>query len=611
MDFFSFKTIKIAIALLVATTLSACGGSSADSNNNTPITPIDNAPTSFNFLSINTSASKVKTFNFVWQASEHATSYTVCLRDDSQADNCQVMLANLATTETELVLNEHILNENLEFFVIASNSVGKTASNERSIAADDLIASIGYVKASNTDEGDAFGFSVGLSANGSTLVVGAPGESANAIGIDGDQTNNLADFAGAVYIFENNAGIWQQAAYLKASNTQRQDNFGFSVSVSGDGNTIAVGSVFEDSGASGANGSQTDNTALSAGAVYVFSRNNGTWQQQAYLKASNTDTGDLFGFSSALSDNGNVLAVGAIIEGSSATGTNGDQASNSSPRSGAVYLFERSNRDWHQQAYLKASNTEPDDRFGWAVALSGDGNRLAVSAPDEASNATGVNGDQSNNLADLSGAVYIFDRANNTWQQSAYLKASNTDASDNFGGALSLSQNGRTLAVGAEFEASVSTSHNNNAGALVGAVYVFVESGGSWSQQGYLKASNAEDGDRFGDTVSISADGHAIAIGAPGESSNAKGLGGEQSNNSTRSAGAAYLFRRTDGGWEQASYIKASNTDAADIFGRAITLSADASTLVVGASAEQSSSSGIGGNQSNNNAVNSGAVYVY
>ena len=103
-----------------------------------------------------------------------------------------------------------------------------------------------------------------------------------------------------------------------------------------------------------------------------------------------------------------MLAVGARREGSAATGINGDQASNAVSDSGAVYVFTRSGSTWSQQAYVKASNTDASDWFGFAVALSADGNTLAVGAYREDSAATGINGDQASNAASNSGAVYVY-----------------------------------------------------------------------------------------------------------------------------------------------------------------------------------------------------------
>jgi len=175
------------------------------------------------------------------------------------------------------------------------------------------------------------------------------------------------------------------------------------LSVAVSGNTIVVGASLEGSNATGVNGDQTNNSAPQSGAAYVFVRSAVAWSQQAYLKASNTEAIDAFGFSVAGS--GETVVVGAR-EDSNATGVNGNQSDNSAPLSGAVYVFVRSAGVWQQQTYLKASNTEAGDYFGWSVAVSDD--TVVVGAPDEASNATGVNGNQSDNSAPQSGSAYVF-----------------------------------------------------------------------------------------------------------------------------------------------------------------------------------------------------------
>ena len=186
----------------------------------------------------------------------------------------------------------------------------------------------GYLKASNTNADDLFGFNVALS--GDTLVVGAPQEGSNATGVNGDQANTSAPNSGAVYVFTRSNGIWSQQAYLKASNTGANDQFGGNLALSGD--TLVVGAQFEGSSATGVNGNQADNSALGAGAVYVFTRTGGVWTQQAYLKASNTDANDQFGANVVVG--GDTLAVGAYNEASNATGVNGDQTDNSAAGAG-------------------------------------------------------------------------------------------------------------------------------------------------------------------------------------------------------------------------------------------------------------------------------------
>ena len=233
-------------------------------------------------------------------------------------------------------------------------------------------------------------------------------------------------------------------------------------------------------------------------------------------------------------------------------------------------------------AFIKASNTDNNDRFGTSVALSG--NTMVVGAPREDSDATGVNNQQENDSATDSGAVYVFVKSNGTWSQQAYIKPSNTDIDDAFGTAVAIS--GNTLVIGAPEESSNATGINgsqiNNSAFSSGAAYVFTRSGNSWTQQAYLKASNTDSGDRFGSRVTI--DNNTVVVGAPGESSSSVGINGAQSNNLLPQSGAAYVFTRTGNNWSQQAYIKASNTDADDLFGTSLAI--DSNRLIIGATKE-------------------------
>ena len=412
--------------------------------------------------------------------------------------------------------------------------------------------------------------------------------------------------------------------YFKASNTGDGDSFGYSVSISGDGHTLAVGAIGEGSDATGVNGDESKNSKNLSGAVYVFVRNSSStqWEQQAYIKASNTDLLDLFGYSVSLSGNGNTLAVAAISEASDSTGVNGDQSKNSKAQAGAVYVFTRSSGTWKQQAYIKASNTDINDGFGTSVSLSGDGNSLAVGAASEDSDSTGVDDAQGNvNRNFNAGAVYVFTRHGEDWSQQAYIKASNTGEEDGFGISVSLSDDGNSLAVGAVNEDSSSTvvngMENNNSATDSGAVYVFVrDSSSQWTQQAYIKASNSGADDQFGRSVSLSGDGNSLAVGAIQEDSNAKGVDGEQNNNDGADSGAVYFFTRSSTTWSQQAYIKASNTSADDEFGYAVSLSGDGNSLVVGAISEDSNAKGVSGDapaqdKDDGNHDDSGAVYFF
>ena len=416
-----------------------------------------------------------KTFRISWQPSAGATFYRVMENPDGVSGYSPIS-AELAVSTQALEHRVALFSRiNARYIVQACNARGCVDSPELMVSGS-LHEAIGYFKASNSDEFDRFGEAVSLSGDGNTLAINATAEASNANGVNGNQDDNSLPGAGAVYVFTRAGGGWEQQAYLKASNPGEQDRFGHSISLSDDGNTLAIGAHFENSNATGINGNQDDNSSSISGAVYVFQRNNGSWQQQAYIKASNTDAEDLFGKSVSLSAAGDTLVVGASRESSTAIGVNGDQSINQDRNeSGAAYIFVRSNENWRQQAYLKPSNFR-GRLFGEAVSISADGNLLVVGAPGENSATTGVNVNQNLGTADFSGAAYVFVRTGEAWQQQAYLKPSNTGIQDLFGSALSLSADGNTLAVGAFREDSVATGINgnqaDNSAVDAGAVYV-------------------------------------------------------------------------------------------------------------------------------------------
>jgi len=555
-----------------------------------------------------------KTFRISWQPSEGATFYRVLENPDGLSGFSPISMdldGSIQTLEHRVALFSRV---NARYIVQACNVNGCVDSQEL-IVSGSLEQAVGYFKASNSEEFDRFGEVVSLSGDGNTMAVSATAEASSANGVNNDQSDNSLATAGAVYVFNRLNGGWEQQAYLKASNPGGQDRFGSSLSLSRNGNTLAVGARFETGNATGINGNQDDNSATRAGAVYVFERNGGGWQQQAYVKASNTDADDLFGESVSLSATGNTLVVGASRESSTATGVNGDQSINRErDESGAVYVFARSGEDWRQEAYLKASNSR-GRLFGQAVSLSADGNSLVVGAPGENSAATGVNGDQNLGTADFSGAAYVFVRSDETWQQQAYLKPSNTGIQDLFGSALSLSADGNTLAVGAFREdgaaVGIDGDQSDNSAGDAGAVYIFVRVDGVWRQQVYLKGNNTDELYEFGGSVSLSEDGNTLVVGADGESSAGLGVDGTQVRDFTIGTGAAYVFIRSSGGWQQRAIVKASNADSQDSFGSSVAVSTDANTLAVGAPFENSSARGINGNQADNSSSSSGAVYLY
>ena len=555
-----------------------------------------------------------KTLRISWQGSPDARTYRVLENPDGISGFTDIS-GELDATTTDF---DHLValysRVNAQYILQACNVEG-CADSDPVMVTGTLENAIGYFKASNTEVEERFGRNVSLSADGSTLAVSSIDEDSGSAGINGSQFDNSARDSGAVYVFVRGSGLWQQQAYIKASNAEANDAFGLSISLSSDGNTLAVGAGLEDSAATGVNGDETDNSAPASGAAYVFVRSGEVWQQQAYLKASNPDAIDSFGESVSLSADGNTLAVGAIEEASAAVGINGEQSDNSAEAAGAVYVFVRSGSLWQQEAYVKASNTDEFDIFGISTALSADGNTLVVGAGNESSSSPGVNANQNDNLARVSGAVYVFVRDSGQWQQQAYIKSSNPEAFDEFGRAISLGADGNTLVVGAAFEDSAASgingNQNDNEASGSGAVYVFVRNDEIWQQQAYIKASNAALGHLFGAAVSLSADGTTFAAGAPAESSAATGVNGLQNDDSLESAGAVYVFALSDGVWQQRAYLKAGNAERNDRFGTALSLSADGNSLAVGALSEDSAVRGFNGDQNDNSADQSGAVYLY
>src|SRR6266498_2791055 len=264
---------------------------------------------------------------------------------------------------------------------------------------------------------------------------------------------------------------------LEASDPAAFDGFGFSVAISGE--TVVVGALFDD-GAAG----------LQQGSAYVFARSGGVWTQQQKLLASDAAAGAVFGNSVAIS--GETVVVGAQFDDDVA----GDNQ-------GSAYVFARSDGVWSQQQKLLASDARCcGEAFGESVAISGE---------------TVVVGSGGGGVG---GSAYVFARSSGVWSQQQKLRASDAAVADSFGASVAIS--GETVVVGATCDAGA-------AGRDQGSAYVFARSGGVWSQQQKLEASDAALGDQFGFSVAVS--GGTVVVGAHDDS----GAAG-------RLQGSAYVF---------------------------------------------------------------------
>lgn len=579
---------RCASAVIVGALLTACGGGGGGGGGAATQPPATPTGLAISY--------DVKAVSFTWDAMPGATFYRVFEDSDGPGPLPATQVGGDQTTVGFQVIHTVLLHEriNAQYTVSACNTFG--CSQPTAALQPDLVKAIGYVKASNTRTKHLFGIAVALSADGTTLAVGAGGEDSGSSGVNGGEaTNPPLPSSGAVYVYvRSTAGIWSKQAYLKASNPDQSDGFGRRVALSADGNTLAVSSLREDSkGMNVGDDTQEDNTQTDSGAVYVFGRTaEGVWSQQAYVKASNTGAGDLFGAAVGLSGDGHTLAVGAPSE---------DGPTDTLADSGAVYVYVRADGAWSWQAYLRAQNAQVEGRFGIAVALSKNGDTLAIGSSGESSVAT------------RSGAVYVFSRDSENWSQTHRIKASNAGTTNYFGETVALSSEGDTLAVGAPFEASDGNDKSNDDLTAAGAVYVYVRQGAGWTEQAFVKPSNPGALDYFGSSISLSADGSKLAVGAAGEQSASKGINGVQSDETASKAGAVYLFVRDGSAWLQQAYIKASNTRGWQDFGTAVGLSGNGRTLAVGAPTEDSRSTGIHGDQGNDGgfSFDAGAVYLY
>lgn len=442
------------------------------------------------------------------------------------------------------------------------------------------LAERAFVKASNTHADLRFGRSIALSADGLVLAVGASGDSSNATGINGSTTDTSAPRSGAVAIYRraSNTGAWSQEAFVKSSNTETADAFGWAVALSSDGSTLAVSAPGEDGPTNGA----TD-----SGAVYVF-RHGTSWAQEALLRSSNAETGDGFGWGLALSADGATLVASAPFE---------DGAGNALESSGAAFVFTRAGTAWSEQALLRAMTPARNLLFGRAVAISADALTIAVASPTEA----------------LGGVVTLFKGPARV--PDGQVRGANTLEDDHFGASLALSGDGLLLAVGAPTESTLAVGVNPAATTVTasasGAVYLLRRGASGWAQEAFVKATNTHDGDVFGTSVALSADGAVLAVGAPGEDSESRGIEGNQSTLLAADSGAVFLYRGQGGVWVRSAYVKASNADAADVFGTSVALSSNGARLVATSPGDDSSANGLDGDAANNDAAESGACFVF
>jgi hypothetical protein len=369
---------------------------------------------------------------------------------------------------------------------------------------------------SDAEASDWFGRS-SLSLDGKTAIIGAQNDADNGF------------MAGAAYIFSYDEDVdnWREIedAKLLAIDGGEYDQFGCDVAIYDD--TVIIG-------ASG----DTDNgldeeTEYGAGAAYIFVHNGTTWEQQYKLLAPDGEGGDSFGRRVAIY--GDTVVVGSHLDDSS----------------GSAYVFAREGIEWTFRQKLTAIDGAADDFFGLAVSIW------------EQTVVVGAYGHSPNQL-DKAGAVYIFVDDGSTWTLQDKLTALDADELDRFGISVSIFED--TTLIGSADKTTVTGSTDDPDNPLVisgerGSAYVFIRNGSQWVQQAKLTASDRQEGDRFGQSVSLFGD--TAVIGAFRDDD--PGLGED--------VGSVYIFERSWNQWTESAKITPSNGWDYDYFGLKVSVS--------------------------------------
>jgi hypothetical protein len=393
-----------------------------------------------------------------------------------------------------------------------------------------------------------FGWQVGVSDTGATLMVDEPG-------LTSDPT---------VLIYtRNKSGVWVQSSKITGPHNIV---WGQAAAMSGSGNEILVGAVYAHNrhgeallykkttsgawrlaqtwdspstvtgtffgydvalSAQGTTALVTDfnNTGLNS-SVTVYKDSAGTWKRAFTITKS---TAGQFGEALALSADGSTAIIGA-------PGVN-------TADKGVAYVFRQKNNSWSLEKTLSPSDGAAGDLFGFSVALSGKGTAAVV-------------GTYFYGSTTADGVAYVFTSSAGSWSQQAKLTASDGQGGAMFGEAVALSSTGSTAIIGAP-------DGNNGSGEA----YVFQGPGGSWKQQAAWKQGGPNAGDQFGTSVGISASGDTAVIGTRG-------------NNEAR--GAAYVYTRSHSNhWVRSAELTASHGQPGAGFGEAVAISSDGSTIAV------------------------------
>ena len=361
---------------------------------------------------------------------------------------------------------------------------------------------------------DQSGYSVSLSADGRTVAIGARGNDGK--GIEGS-------ISGHTRIFDWDGSAWSQ----RGADIDGEANFdrsGHSVSLSADGNTVAIGAPFN------------EGNGTSSGHTRIFDWDGSAWSQRG-ADIDGEARLDQSGYSVALSANGNTVTMGAR-----------ENEGNGS-RSGHTRIFDWDGSAWRQRG-ADIDSEAAGDQSGHSVALSADSNTVAIGARLNSGNRR------------WSGHTRIFDWDGSAWRQ----RGADIDGEafqDQSGYSVALSADGNTVAIGARDHGA----YRNVTGS--GHTRIFDWDGSSWSQRG-ADIDGATEGDQSGYSVSLSADGNTVAIGARGNDGNGS------------FSGHTRIFDWDGTAWSQRD-ADIDGEAGGDESGYSVALSADGNTVAIGA----------------------------
>ena len=332
------------------------------------------------------------------------------------------------------------------------------------------------IEAPSPVNGDDFGYSVYMNSDGTKVIVGTRG----------DATTYTKQ--GAAYIFTYSSGSWDAGTKIVASDAATGNQFGTSVTMSGDGTKVVVGAF-------------SVNNWNIVGFGYYFTLSGSSWTQQQKITTTSPAlaVNDYFFWDCNMNTAGTKMIVGAL----------GYDLLPPSPETGAAFIFTLSGSSWSQEAYLAppTSDRQNGDQFGRSVAMSGDGTTVIMGM---------LNDDTS------AGAAYIFTYSSGSWDAGTKIVAADAETNNKFGTDVAINSDGTMVVVG-------SPSHVYS-GPRYGTAYRFTYSSGAWDTGTKILASDPTGGDEFGASVAMNSDGTKILVGA------------RRDDDAASDAGAVYLF---------------------------------------------------------------------